>query len=52
MVVSDIMVDNTKTSEKRWEGWYITGYLPGEIEETGCEQYTDSLTKQNFKQTL
>ena len=52
MVVSDTMVDNTKTSEKRWEGWYVTSYLPGEIEETGYEQHTDSFTKQDFEQAL
>lgn len=41
----DIIVDNTKTTAKVWEGWQITGYSPSGL---GKAPYEDTETEETF----
>lgn len=52
MAVNDTMVDDTKTSAKRWEGWRIIGFLPEQVKEVGHKEDRKVFTKQDFEQAL
>jgi len=49
MALNDTIVDDTRTSAKRWEGWHIIGFLPEWIGEVGHTKDKRIFTKQDFQ---
>jgi len=51
MALIDTMVDDSRTSSKRWEGWHIIGFLPEGLGEVVCKDGKGLLTEKRIRLT-